>query len=81
MKSTSFWGIVLESLVDHHKPVNISFFSISGWGVDLDFCDIELFEPTGLFLLFLRLHTSTAFQTLLLTIRATTFLLRDFCPH
>ena len=30
---------------------------------------------------FLRLHPSTAFQTLLLTLRTTPFLLRDSCPH
>ena len=29
----------------------------------------------------LRLHPSTAFQTLLLTMRATPFLLRDSCPQ
>ena len=32
-------------------------------------------------LLFLRLYPSTAFQTLLLTMRATPFLLRDSCPQ
>ena len=25
------------------KSVNFSFFSISGWGIDLDYCDIEWF--------------------------------------
>ena len=30
---------------------------------------------------FLRLHSSTAFQTLLLIMRAIPFLLRDSCPH
>ena len=25
------------------KPVNFSFFSISGWGIDLDYCDVEWF--------------------------------------
>jgi len=23
------------------EPLNFSFFSISGWGIDLDYCDIE----------------------------------------
>ena len=38
-------------------------------------------KQTEIILLFLRLHPSTAFQTPLLTIRATPFLLRDSCPQ
>ena len=37
-------------------------------------------EQTEFCLSFLRLHLSTVFQTLLLTVRATPFLLRDSCP-
>ena len=36
---------------------------------------------TEIILSFLRLHPSTAFQTLLLTIMATPFLLRNSCPQ
>ena len=25
------------------EPFNLSFFSIIGWGIDLDYCDIEWF--------------------------------------
>ena len=25
------------------EPFNFSFFSISGWGIDLDYCDIQWF--------------------------------------
>ena len=25
------------------EPLNFSFFSVTGWGIDLDYCDIELF--------------------------------------
>ena len=25
------------------EPFNVSFFSITGWGIDLDYCDIEWF--------------------------------------
>ena len=35
--------LVLEGLVGLHKTVNFSFFSITGRGVDLDYCDIEWF--------------------------------------
>jgi len=36
-------------------------------------------KQTEIILSFLRLHPSTAFQTLLLTMMATPFLLRDSC--
>ena len=33
--------LVLEGLVGLQKPSNFSFFSITGWGIALDYCDIE----------------------------------------
>ena len=33
----------IEGLVGHHRTFNFSFFGISGWGIDLDYCDIEWF--------------------------------------
>ena len=27
------------------ESFNFSFFSISGWGIDLDYCDIETTKP------------------------------------
>ena len=35
--------LVLKGLVGVHKTVQLSFFSVTGWGVDLDTCDIEWF--------------------------------------
>ena len=35
--------LVLKDLVGFIKPFNFSFFSITGWGIDLDICDIEWF--------------------------------------
>ena len=35
--------LVLEVLVDLHRTFNFSFFHITGWGIDLDYCDIEWF--------------------------------------
>ena len=32
--------LVLKGLVD---PFNFSFFSVTGWGIDLHYCDIEWF--------------------------------------
>ena len=58
-------------------------FSITGQGIDLDYCDIEWFalETTEIILSFLRLHPSTAFWTVSLTMMSTPFLLRDSCPQ
>ena len=35
--------LVLEGLVRHHRAFSLIPFSISGWGIDLDYCDIEWF--------------------------------------
>ena len=35
--------LVLEGLIGLHRTINFSFFSITGWGIDLDYCDIEWF--------------------------------------
>ena len=44
MKSTSFLVLVLKGLVGLHRtPFNFRFFSDNGWGIDLDYCDIEWF--------------------------------------
>ena len=74
--------LVLEDLVGLHK-VDQLLSGSSDWGIDLDFCDIEWFalEMTKTILSFLRLYPSTAFQTLLLTIRVTPFLQRDSFPQ
>ena len=74
--------LVLEGLVGLIELFNFSFFSATGQGIDLDYRDIEWFAlETEIILLFLRLHPSTAFRTVLLTMMATPFLLRDSCPQ
>ena len=35
--------LVLKGLVGLLEPFNFSFFSITGWGIDLEYCDIEWF--------------------------------------
>ena len=35
--------LVLKGLVGLHRTVNFSFFSITGWGIDLDYGCIEWF--------------------------------------
>ena len=43
MKRTSFLGVSSKRSLGLHRPFNFSFFSITGWGIDLDYCDIEWF--------------------------------------
>ena len=35
--------LVLKGLLDLHRTFNFSFFSVTGWGIDLDYCDTEWF--------------------------------------
>ena len=42
-KGHLFLVLVLEGLVIFIEPFNFSFFSITGQGIDLDYCDMELF--------------------------------------
>ena len=32
------------------KLFNLSFFGITGWGIDLDYCDLDKWQPTPVFL-------------------------------
>ena len=43
MKRTSVFLLVLEAPVGLIEPFIFSFFSITGWGTDLDYCDIGWF--------------------------------------
>ena len=44
MKRTSFWGVSSRrSYKVFIEPFNISFFSMTGWGIGLDYHDIEWF--------------------------------------
>ena len=42
-KDIFFWVLVLKGLVGRHRTVQLSFFSVTGWGIDLDYCDTEWF--------------------------------------
>ena len=67
------------------EPFNFSFFSITSWGIGLDYCDIEWFaletnrDHSVVFPIASKYCISTT--TLLLTMMATPFLLRDSCPQ
>ena len=66
MKRTFFFFfflvLVLEGLSVLHRTMQFSFFGISGWGIDLDNCDIEWFaldtnrDHSGFFEIVLKNH-------------------------
>ena len=35
--------LILKGLVGLYRTVQLSFFSVTGWGIDLDYRDIEWF--------------------------------------
>ena len=35
--------LVLKGLVGLHRTVQLQFLSITGWDIELDYCDIEWF--------------------------------------
>ena len=43
MKRTSSLGVSSKGLVGLHRTVQLQLLSITGWGIDLDYCDIEWF--------------------------------------
>ena len=81
-----FLVLVTEVLISLNKQVNFSFFGINGWGINLDYCETVMlndlpWKQIYIILSFLRLHLSSLFWTPLLTVRATSFLLRDCYPQ
>ena len=83
-KDIIFWVLILEGLVGLHKTVQLQFLQHYWLGHRLGLLCILNGLPwkwADIILSFLRLHPSTAFRTLLLTVMATPFLLRDSCPH
>ena len=54
-----------------------------GWCINLDYCDVErsALDLYWSHSIILSIYPSTAFPTLLLTMRATPFLLWDSCPQ
>ena len=36
--------LVLEGLLGFHRTSQLQLLQLSGWGIDLDYCDIEWFD-------------------------------------
>ena len=65
-------------------PQFVVIHTVKGFGI-INEAEVDTLEfswkQIEIILSFLRLHPSTAFQTLLLTVMVTPFLLRDSCPQ
>ena len=75
--------LVLKGLVGLHRTVQFQLLQCYWWGIGLDHHDIEWFalEMNRDHSLIFEIASNTAFRTLLLTMIATPFLLRDSCPQ
>ena len=73
--------LVLEGLVGLHRTIQLQLLSITGWDIDLDYRHIEWFslETNRDHSVIFEIAFKYAFWTLLLTVMATPFLLRDSC--
>ena len=72
-----------EDLQDILEPFNFSFFSVTSWGIGLDYCDTEWFalEMNRDHSVVFEIASKYGISTLLFTMMATPFLLRDSCPQ
>ena len=75
--------LVLKGLVGLHITVQLQVFSITGWGIDLDYCDIEwvALERNRDHSVVFEIASKYFITDSLLTMMATPFLLRDSCPQ
>ena len=81
MKRTSFWVLVLKGLVGLHRTVQPQLLHVSGWGIDLDYHDIERFalETNRDHSVIFEIASKYCILDSFLTMMATPFLLRDSC--
>ena len=75
--------LVLEGLVGLHRTVQLQLPQCYLLGIDLDYRDIEWFalETNRDYSVIFEIASKYCTQTLLLTMMATPFLLRDSCPQ
>ena len=82
-KGHLFCMLVLEGLIGLHRTIQLQLLQhyCAAYRLGLLLYWMVCLGNEQIILSFLRLHPSTAFQTLLLPMMATPFLLRDFCPQ
>ena len=83
-KNIFFLVLVLEGLGGFHQTIQLQLLGIGGWGIDLDYCDVEWFAlemNPDRSVIFEVCHFQVLNFRLLLIMRATPFLLRHSCPQ
>ena len=75
--------LVLKGLVGLHRTIQLQLLSITAWGIDLDYHDIEWFalETNRDHSVIFEIASKYCIWTLLLTLMAITSLLRDSFPQ
>ena len=75
--------LVLEGLVGLHRTIQISFFSITSQGIDLDYCDTEWFalEMNRDHSIIFEIASKYCISDSFVDHDATPFLLKDSCPQ
>ena len=75
--------LLLKGLVVLHRTTQLQLLQCYCWGINLDNCNIEWFalEMNRDHSVMFEIAFKSAFQTLLLTMMATPFLLRGSCPQ
>ena len=75
MKGHLFCALVLKDIIGLHRTIQLSFFSVTGWGIDLDYHDMEWFalETNRDHSVVFEIASKYCILTLLLTMRATHF--------
>ena len=75
--------LVLEGLLVFIEPFNFSLFSITGWVVDLDYCDIEWFalETNRDHSVFFEIASKYCILDSFVDYDGYSFSLRDSCPQ
>ena len=78
-----FLVLVLEYLVYLHKTIKFSFFGISNWGMDLDYCDNEwaALEMNRDHSVVFEIAPKYCISDSFVDCKGYSILLRDFCPQ
>ena len=82
MIKKTFLVVFYKVLLVFIEPFNFSVFGIRGWGIDLDYCDVEWFalETNRNHSVISRLYPSTAFQTVVADYEGDSISSKGFLP-
>ena len=75
--------LVLKGIVGLHRTVQLQLFSITGWGIGLDYCDIELFalETNRDHLVIFEIAPKYCISDSFVNYEGYSISLRDSCPQ